>query len=508
MQRHTFRRKLSSLKIPATLLLLCLVIAPGCKKQTPTAPPQTAAPNKPTKPAEVTAPNEPAKNPADTNEVAAIKPKVVSAPNEPLTFDLEETSTFDLPQEIRYRFILGQYTVNIKNEPDEQVKAYPDFESDSPLYGSISVGGEPGKPDTGLRYHFAIDESQGTDRGYDWLYFDNDCDGDLSDEISQKPLQDPPDGAKMQLSSEDTQVCFEHVKVKTNSNSNADLLEVMPRLLALNNRERRYLFLVPINAMKGQINIGNEKYNAFLGYGSPICSGLDHPATLLHIVSAQDKNMRLLNWTGGQQLKAMPLIDGKYYRFSATPDGHKLSVQIYSGPFGALKLGPGNRDIEEMTIQGSLQSEDVAVAISLQPDQTTTEKATTFRLPVGDYLPGSLSIKYGDLQLLLLQNAHSDGIAQDTEKTWIYGISIRQDKPFVFDFSNDPKIIFASPAKDHRIKRDEELKVEAVLTDSVLDIMFRMLRDNTSGGNNMLNPTVIISRADGEQLAEGVMPFG
>jgi len=47
------------------------------------------------------------------------------------------------------------------------------------------------------------------------------------------------------------------------------------------------------------------------------------------------------------------------------------------------------------------------------------------------------------------------------------------------------------------------LQVKAVLIDPSLDIMYRRIRQGDT-----LNPKVTIKRADGEVVAEGVMPFG
>ena len=57
------------------------------------------------------------------------------------------------------------------------------------------------------------------------------------------------------------------------------------------------------------------------------------------------------------------------------------------------------------------------------------------------------------------------------------------------------------------VLRGQQLQVKAVLTDPQLDIMIRGLRD-TRRDNLSLDPKVTITRADGRQVAEGVMPFG
>jgi hypothetical protein len=106
----------------------------------------------------------------------------------------------------------------------------------------------------------------------------------------------------------------------------------------------------------------------------------------------------------------------------------------------------------------------------------------------------------------------------------VYGIKIREDKPYTFDLMNKPDVLFTTPTKDQRIKLGEQLQVKAVLIDPELDIMIRGLDDTTrkekkeyttSDGQNQsyernvsLDPNVVVTRADGQQVAEGVMPFG
>jgi hypothetical protein len=103
----------------------------------------------------------------------------------------------------------------------------------------------------------------------------------------------------------------------------------------------------------------------------------------------------------------------------------------------------------------------------------------------------------------------------------VCGITIRKDKPFALDFSNKPDVVFASPARDQRIKLGESLEVKAVLVDPKLDMMIRRLEDTTpkrtnsadgqASGNERpvsFDPQVIITRVNCEKVAEGVMPFG
>ena len=84
--------------------------------------------------------------------------------------------------------------------------------------------------------------------------------------------------------------------------------------------------------------------------------------------------------------------------------------------------------------------------------------------------------------------------------------------------------MFASPARDHRFKRGEEIEELAVLTDPKLGFMIRGLDDTkqtkteeiklpngeTHSYNRKvsLDPKVFITRAGGERIVEGTLPFG
>jgi len=204
----------------------------------------------------------------------------------------------------------------------------------------------------------------------------------------------------------------------------------------------------------------------------------------------------------------------------------KLIVKPYRGDFGAFKIGPGARDIKDISVQGSLRSEKNQIGFGPTPPTTGEQEKKTneYKLPVGDYLPSYITIEYGRLQISLSDNYHSDGKHQNFERSRTYGIKIRKDKPYVLDFSNKPEVLFASPAKDKTFKPGEEVSVKAVLIDPVLDIMIRRLNDTTPKKKEAvklgdgqeaapesivsLDPTVTITDSSGNKVAEGTMPFG
>ena len=137
-------------------------------------------------------------------------------------------------------------------------------------------------------------------------------------------------------------------------------------------------------------------------------------------------------------------------------------------------------------------------------------------------MPAYLTIDFGRLQINVSDNYHSEDKARDRSgRALVYGMAVRKDKPFVMDFSNQPEVMFTSPAKAQRVRLGEELEVKAVLIDPKLDIMIRGLEDTTRKQtqtpdgrplnyqrNLSLDPKVLITRTNGEKVAEGVMPFG
>jgi hypothetical protein len=173
-------------------------------------------------------------------------------------------------------------------------------------------------------------------------------------------------------------------------------------------------------------------------------------------------------------------------------------------------------------VSGSFEGLDRTVAVGGDIQQGRPVEAIRCQLPVGDYLPEFLTLQFGRLSINLSQNYHSEGKRQSREgRPDVFGITIRKDCPFVLDFSNQPAVMFASPAPNQRIKLGDTVMVMAVLVDPQLDIMIRGLTDTSRKQtkdaegkplgyerNLSLDPTVMITRANGEKVAEGVMPFG
>lgn len=463
------------------------------------------------------------------------------------------------------------------SKPASAVKAYPKLKSKRPLYGTLDfdrnlstgkatkihfVLDESGEvpphdqkneedktdekePETSLlqrileKLYGAAEESKPAEKPpeaearlsrYDRLYLDVNCDLDLTNDPVRKPMKDPPWHALPSWKVQE-KTAFEHVDLGVDYGPGLGVRPfwVLPWFYITEDGKYSAMCFVATVARQGRIRMGNHEYKVLLAQPHLITGRFDRPTTALFLkpVDPQDQ---LDSWGfGADMLMSMHRIDGELYSITATPLGDKLAVKPYRGEFGVFQIGPGDRDVKDISLQGSFRSK--SISISVGPDyrkpQEEQKKISECELPVGDYVPWYLSIKYGRLQISLSENYHADGKPRDMDRRRTFGITIRKDRPFVLDFSNKPTILFASPAKDKTFKPGDEISVKAVLVDPVLDIMIRGLADTSrkkketiryGEGKDVqettyerplsLDPMVTITDSSGKTVAEGPMPFG
>ena len=488
-------------------------------------------------------------------------------------FEMREVSVFSRSDSRVFgRLVRGQ-TARCDIEPNEEVKAYPKLKSKRPFYGTVTFDREYYDPNSGKEFHFVIDESgeapaaaeeESADAEseekvsllerlssalfgsqgerpekkapevlpitYDRLHFDVNGDLDLTNDPVLVPMKSPPSGAVPGWDAKQ-KVVFEYLAVpfEYGPDQGKRPFQIMPRFLLREHEGEEYasVYFTATTARKGTVRIGSRRYDAVLGQPYLITGRFDRPHTGLYL-SPVDSPGESESWWGADSLCAMRQVDGKYYTTSTTPTGDKLFVRPYQGEFGVFEIGPGARDVEteKFRISGSLRSKSTAVPVgSPSPSSPGLEKVQRCELPVGDYLPGYVSIEFGRLQMSVSNNYHSDGQPRDRLACPpVFGIKIRKDKPYVLDFSHEPEVMFASPAKEQAFALGEEISVKAVLIDPVLDVMIRRLRDSTrqeektievGGGKTgtyrdvvSLDPTVTITNSAGERVAEGKLPFG
>lgn len=440
-------------------------------------------------------------------------------------FPLKEVSVYQAGIEIMQ---VGEQTV-CTSASQMQAASAPRLKSARALQGMVMLNRDAKAPASEVRMNFVIDESQGTGKGYDRLLLDLDHDGNFTKDKPVAALKEAPAGGIPQGYPPQYQfIFFEPLELTLDGAPGADArpVKVQPRLMSL--PQYQLLTLVPVTVRQGEIEYGGKRYLATLVPQRALTARYDSPQMGINLAPAGNPTQREY-WWGADQLNALRPAGGKWYQMSTTPSGDRLIVSAYQGDMGVFKAGTGARKIASaVTLNGSLSSISSAVPVGEMADNSPMAKPVSeMRLPVGDYLPALLNVKMGGLSIEISDNYHLDGQPRgrtSSAQGRPYKIAIRKDQPFVLDFSNQPEVMFASPARNGRIRPGETLQVAAVLTDPKLEVMIRGLTDNDQKtskeydlGNGRkqtvqqptsLDPKVVITRGNGERVAEGVMPFG
>jgi len=231
-------------------------------------------------------------------------------------------------------------------------------------------------------------------------------------------------------------------------------------------------------------------------------------------------------WWGSWSLNSYHKIGDKFFEFMLIEDGNKIAARPYKGPLGTIMVGKGGRELEKVEFNGSVhQKQSVAAPIGIVKEYWT-DPVTECKIPVGDYTAYIIKVTYDNLAIDISNNYHTNAQDKSAGKEIVYGMQVREDKPYVLDFSNEPMVIFDQPSGSQTtFSCGDEIKFAAVLIDPKLDIMIRGLDDTsvkvdkeykdgtgkviqTAKVSKSLDPNVVIARADGEVIAEGVMPFG
>jgi len=231
-------------------------------------------------------------------------------------------------------------------------------------------------------------------------------------------------------------------------------------------------------------------------------------------------------WWGSWSLNSYHKINDTFFEFMLIEDGNKIASRSYKGPLGTIKVGKGGRELEKVEFNGSLLQKESGAAPIGTIKERWPDPVTECRIPVGDYTPNIMKVTYDNLAIDISNNYHTNAQGQSGPENIVYGMQIREDKPYVLDFSNKPMVIFDQPSTSQTtFSHGQEIKFAAVLIDPKLDIMIRGLDDtsvqvdkeykdanskviHTTKVSKSLDPNVVIARADGEVVAEGVMPFG
>ena len=242
------------------------------------------------------------------------------------TFELEEgvAAAFE---ELDSSLVRGAYAFAGEERP-EGLLGVPEFVSKKPQFGVFPLGARRDPSTEGRNLFFALDEKDGTGTGHDRLFIDLDEDGDLSDETAQRISK--PFALEFDLG--------EGYGIRS--------VSLKPKLSSLGD-EQSLLYLYAPEVRHGKVEVGGKKLEVVLSQGYYLTGRFDRPHCLMVLTPEE-------SWWGADRLDSVREIDGKYYTFSATPDGYRFTVARYDGPLGIFRIGAGGREVEKMVANGSL----------------------------------------------------------------------------------------------------------------------------------------------------------
>jgi hypothetical protein len=171
---------------------------------------------------------------------------------------------------------------------------------------------------------------------------------------------------------------------------------------------------------------------------------------------------------------AVHLIDGRYWRFALSPAGDQFFVEPYQGEWGTLRFDLGGWSFRRARFSGSLMAKDKMVAVGRQDQYGAREVIGRCEVPVGDYTLALLDVHYGSLSFNVRGNSHIDDGGRVMNLT--YPLQVRRDKPGVLDLTQKAQVQFVAPTGGTRLQRGDELQVIAVLVDPQAQIMISGLR--------------------------------
>jgi len=404
--------------------------------------------------------------------------------------------------------------------PFQDVKVYPKFVSSEPLFGRIALGPNASDGKNRAVYDFALDESEGTGKGHDRLYFDLNRNLDLTDDKVLAATE--PAAARAGVDS--VGIFFEHITVPWDFGGDIGVraVELVPSYRRDATYGNRLLKFDYASVRSGAIRIAGRRYEATLSrygltgrYDSPNTRvKLECPPGVLLFPGRGKLFMSVPYRWKACQLGTFLNINRSWYRLAATPLGDRLKVMRYKGDLGVFEVAVG--PASDAVAVADICSTDTRVKIT-SPDRWTEFKpwaVHSLELPVGDYCLSSMNVKSGNYYLGIAQTQEPRGVPRDPSgHAPRYFIKIRKDRPFKFSLERKLSVSLPTPRDGDRLKPGDNLKVCAFLVDAEDDIALYSIQDIRLAGARArapageLNADVTVTDSTGKVLAQGKFPF-
>ncbi len=415
-------------------------------------------------------------------------------------FALKEVNLIEILEPKEQQRIRGQ-SGTCRSKPYEDVKTYPSFVSEKPLYGMVYFGRNYYTDEKGTPYCFAVDESKGTDQGYDTFFFDVNHNFDLTDDTTVK---EDANSAVPKLERYKKEILFTPLTVTLDSAEDSGAVTIVPRFLQYTDSYRIMTFVEP-SARRGKIRVGEKEYELMLDHRNVISSRYDHPMTMVAMKEVGDNSVAGMLCLQRSQ-------DGAYYDLIPSPDGRQVTVKPYTGKLGTLESAGGSEENAKLVLESGLLIK-AGRLFNLNRCPKEEDKIT---LPVGDYYAYYLTCKKGDIRASV--RSVSGYTPNDQDKSSM--ITIREEKPYVFAFTENPQVVFQNPKENQTLTKGKSIRASAMIHIPEMGLQISRLYDlsqktevTLSDGSvrqrtASLDPVMQIKNAAGKVVAQGKMPFG
>ncbi len=217
---------------------------------------------------------------------------------------MKEISILDAKDEETVKHAMTACDVYCSTKPDEKVKAYPKLKSKRPLYGTLAVDGNRFRGERGTEYHFVLDasaepkkveskslwsalvsaikgETAQTIENYDLLYFDVNCDLDLTNDPVVRPMKKPlPPAFAPETEAAEPSTVFDAVSLPVDYGAGVGTrrMQIVPVLYDVG-PESGTLYFVPTVVRQGVIRLGKTEFSAVLSHActTNMTGRLDRP---------------------------------------------------------------------------------------------------------------------------------------------------------------------------------------------------------------------------------------
>jgi len=394
-------------------------------------------------------------------------------------------------------------------QPSEEVKRYPEFKSDKPLFGRFAVGGYDSAEKRGGTFFFAIDESAGPGTGYDTIYMDANGNLDLTDD---KPAKSRP-AVGRPTSGESF---FSSIIIPSGGEGGEDIA-IAPRMTGFGDGSKGIRFL-PATVRQGRVRIKGRLYTATLTRADNLLSGYDLPRTSLRLYRPESAirigGQTLWRISGEENLESTVrtvfLVRGMWHSFTTTAAGDVITVHPYKGDLGVIRVSHDGKTAGNLIMGGTLISESGS-AISLRSTHISVDDIPSGEtaIPVGEYAPDLIGVRVGQFRLTVASNHLRDEGEHDPSD---YFLKVRKDSPCNVEIPAKVAVRWLESERTRAFAPGEVVGVYPSLETSDLlieDVTFAPR--SPSGALRMparqLWPAITIQDSAGKTLATGTSVF-